>query len=53
MTDATIERKKRAINVTVDAALLDEAKQHGTNVSAVLETALRKELTERRWHHSA
>jgi antitoxin CcdA len=42
-------RKKRAVNLSIDAALLDEAKAAGTNVSAVLERSLREELRERRW----
>lgn len=39
---------KRAVNLSVDGALLDEARAAGTNVSAVLESALEKELAERR-----
>ncbi len=42
-------RKKKAVNVSVDAELLDEAKAAGTNISAVLERSLREELRERRW----
>jgi antitoxin CcdA len=31
---------KRAVNLSVDADVLDEARRHGTNLSAVLEQAL-------------
>ena len=43
---------KKAVNVTVDAELLSEAKAAGLNLSAVLDGALRKELHEvrsRQW----
>ncbi|MEW5962967.1 MAG: type II toxin-antitoxin system CcdA family antitoxin [Pseudomonadota bacterium] len=40
---------KKAVNLTIDAALAAEAKAAGTNMSAVLERALREELRERRW----
>lgn len=39
---------KRAVNLTIDAKLLEEARAAGTNVSAVLEAALEKELAEYR-----
>lgn len=42
-------RRKRAINLSIDADLLDEAKSAGTNMSALLERSLRGELRERRW----
>ena len=41
--------KKRAVNLSIDADLLDEAKAAGTNMSAVLEKALGEELQDRRW----
>lgn len=40
---------KKAVNLSIDAELLDEARTAKTNVSAVLENALRNELRERRW----
>lgn len=40
---------KKAVNLTIDAELAAEAKAAGTNMSAVLERALREELRERRW----
>lgn len=41
-------RQRRAVNLSVDAKLLDEARAAGTNVSAVLEAALEKELADYR-----
>jgi antitoxin CcdA len=41
--------RKRAVNLSIDADLLEEAKAAGTNLSAVLEEALRDELKDRRW----
>jgi antitoxin CcdA len=41
--------RKKAVNLSIDAELLAEAKAAGTNVSAVLERALHEELRERRW----
>jgi antitoxin CcdA len=35
--------------VSIDADLLDEAREAGANLSAVLETALMADLRERRW----
>jgi antitoxin CcdA len=35
--------KKRAVNVSIDPALAAEAKEFGTNMSAVLERALKAE----------
>lgn len=40
--------RKWAVNLTVDAELLAEARDAGTNLSALLERALRDELAERR-----
>lgn len=39
---------KRAVNLSVDAALLAEAKALGTNLSQTLEDALRAKLREQR-----
>lgn len=47
-----IKRRKRAVNLSIDADLAAEAKAAGTNMSAVLEAALRSELREvrkRKW----
>jgi len=43
-----IKSRKRAVNLSIDADLLDEAKAAGTNLSAVLEQALKDELRARR-----
>ena len=43
------KRKKKAVNLSVDAELLSEAKAAGTNLSGVLEGALKEQLRERRW----
>jgi antitoxin CcdA len=40
---------KKAVNLSIDAELVAEAKATGTNMSALLEKALREELRERRW----
>jgi antitoxin CcdA len=40
-------RKKKAVNLSLDAELVAEAKAAGTNLSALLEKALREELRER------
>ena len=40
--------KKRAVNVSIRADLVDEAKAFKTNISAVLERALEEEHRERR-----
>jgi antitoxin CcdA len=40
---------KKAVNLSIDAELVAEAKASGTNLSALLEKALREELRERRW----
>lgn len=42
-------KKKKAINLTIDAELLAEARACGTNLSSVLETALREQLKQQRW----
>lgn len=44
-----VKRPKRAVNLSIDAELLAEAKTAGTNLSAVLERALIATLKERRW----
>ena len=44
-----VKSRKRAVNLSIDAELIDEANAAGTNLSAVLERALRDELKERRW----
>jgi antitoxin CcdA len=40
---------KKAVNLSIDAELAAEAKAAGTNMSALLEKALKEELRERRW----
>jgi antitoxin CcdA len=40
--------KKKAVNVSIDAALAAEAKAAGVNISAVLEIALAAQLKSRR-----
>lgn len=40
--------QKRAVNLSVDARLLQEARERGVSLSAVLELALAKE-SARRW----
>jgi antitoxin CcdA len=42
-------RKKKAVNLSIDAELLAEAKAAGTNLSSVLETALKEQLKQQRW----
>ena len=42
---ARIRTRKRAVNVSIDAELIQAAKAAGTNLSAVLERALRDELS--------
>jgi antitoxin CcdA len=41
-------RRKKSVNLSIDADLLDEARQTGTNLSSVLESALDAELRTRR-----
>ena len=43
-----VKKPKRAVNLSVDAELLDEAKAAGTNLSAVLEQALNDQLKSQR-----
>lgn len=46
------DARKRAVNLSVRADLLDEARSYGTNLSALLETALETEhrrLRTERW----
>lgn len=40
--------KKKAVNLSIDAELLREAKAAGTNLSGILETALREQLRGQR-----
>ena len=40
---------KKAVHLSIDAELAAEAKAAGTNMSALLEKALREELRERGW----
>jgi antitoxin CcdA len=42
-------KRKKAVNLSIDADLLAEAKAAGTNLSRLLERALAAELKERRW----
>ncbi len=47
-----VKSRKRAVNLSIDADLVAEAKSAGANMSAVLEAALRTELREvrkRKW----
>jgi antitoxin CcdA len=47
--DAKVAKpRKKAVNVSIRAELVDEAKSFGTNVSAVLERALEEEHRARR-----
>ncbi len=41
-------RRKKAVNLSVDAELLSAAKQQGLNLSSLLENALKQEQA-RRW----
>lgn len=48
-----ISPTRKAVNLTVDASLLREARDSGINLSATLERALAEELRQRRrdrWH---
>lgn len=45
---ARTKRVKQAVNLTVDAALLEQARGQGINLSAALERALTEEAA-RRW----
>ena len=44
----TVARRKKATNVTVDPALLGEARALGINISSVLEQGLRERVAEAR-----
>ena len=48
MQDNAPKLKKKAVNLSIDAELVAEAKEAGTNLSAVLEQALRAELKQHR-----
>ena len=39
---------KRAVNLSIDAELLDEAKSYGANLSAIFEKAVQSDLREKR-----
>ena len=41
--------RKKAVNLSIDAKLVTEAKMLGSNLSAVLEDALKRDLSEKRW----
>jgi antitoxin CcdA len=41
-------RRKRAVNLSIDAELVALAKEAGTNMSALLERALERELKQHR-----
>ena len=43
-----VNSRKRAVNLSIDAELLEEAKAAGIKLSAVLEQALHSRLTETR-----
>lgn len=45
-----VKPKKRAVNLTVDADLLAEAKGAGLKLSELLESTLRERLREQRWN---
>lgn len=42
-------RRKKAVNLSIDAELVAEAREFGTNLSATLEQALREAHREKRW----
>jgi antitoxin CcdA len=44
----SVKPRKRSVNLSIDAELLDEAKVGGCNLSALLEKALREELRTHR-----
>ena len=44
-----VKSPKRAVNLSVDAHLLDAAKAAGTNLSLLMERALREELQQSSW----
>ncbi|NSL70484.1 hypothetical protein C6Y62_01455 [Hyphomicrobium sulfonivorans] len=43
-----VKRRKKAVNLSIDAKLLAEAKEAGTNLSTLLEHALREQLKGQR-----
>lgn len=43
------KRKKKAVNLSIDAELLAEAKEAGINLSEALERTLAGELKHQRW----
>jgi antitoxin CcdA len=45
--DKRAPSRKKSVNLSIDANLLAEAKSSGTNLSALLESALERELRER------
>lgn len=45
---AIAAKRKKAVNLTIDAELLAQARGDGTNLSALLESALRAERS-RKW----
>jgi antitoxin CcdA len=48
MQDRPSKPKKKAVNLSIDASLAEDAKAAGTNLSAVLERALIEELRAHR-----
>lgn len=42
-------QKKKAVNLSIDAELLREAKAAGTNLSGLLEAALKEQIREQHW----
>ena len=48
MQDTAPKKPKKSVNLSIDAELAAEAKEAGTNMSALLETALRAELKAHR-----
>ena len=44
-----VKKPKKAVNLSINAELLDEAKAAGLNLSAVLEQALREQMKAQRW----
>jgi antitoxin CcdA len=44
----TLKKRKRSVNVSIEAGLADEAKAAGINMSATLERALNDELKQHR-----
>lgn len=44
-----IRSRKRAVNLSIDSALIDEAKAAGLKLSELLETTLRERLRDHRW----